>query len=69
MARIEQTRDGKRNSSAWGERMVGRGLIAEQIRNLFRVFRGQHGLDNSLPAHNRELFRPVHSGTRQRRLF
>jgi DNA repair photolyase len=69
LSRLRQTRDGKLSSSVWGERMVGRGLIAEQIRTLFRVFRQKHGLDAQMPAYNCELFQPPAARSGQLRLF
>ena len=38
LGRIQETRDGKMNSSSFGERMVGSGEIAQQIKNMFRLF-------------------------------
>jgi DNA repair photolyase len=69
LGRLQEARGGKLNSSAWGERMVGRGLIAEQIRNLFRVFRQRYGLDGNMPPYNCDLFRPPVPKSGQMRLF
>ncbi|WP_182870928.1 PA0069 family radical SAM protein [Stieleria mannarensis] len=69
LGRLQQVRGGKLNSSAWGERMVGQGMVAEQIRNLFRVFRHKHGLDRQMPPYNGELFRPPAAKSGQLRLF
>jgi DNA repair photolyase len=69
LGRLQAARGGKLNSSAWGERMVGRGLIADQIRSMFRVFRKKHGLDREMPPYNCDLFRPPAPKSRQLRLF
>ena len=69
LGRLQEARSGKLNSSVWGERMVGRGLIAEQIRNMFRVFRQRYGLDSKMPTHNRDLFQPPSPKSGQLRLF
>jgi DNA repair photolyase len=69
LGRIRQARGGRLSSSAWGERMVGNGLIAEHIRNMFRVFRQKYGLDREMPAYNRELFKPPLPKSGQLRLF
>jgi DNA repair photolyase len=69
MGRIQQTREGKCNNSEWGKRMVGSGPIADQIRNMFQVFRQKYGLDGKLPAHNCEIFKPPPSASGQLRLF
>jgi DNA repair photolyase len=69
IGRIQETRAGKLNDSTWGERMVGNGLIADQIRNLFRVFRAKHGLDSEMPPYNLDAFRPPVPASGQLRLF
>jgi DNA repair photolyase len=69
LGRIREARDGKLNSSAWGERMVGRGVLAEQIRNLHRIFRQKFDLDRDMPPYNCELFRAPRPKTGQLRLF
>ena len=69
LARIRETRGGKLSRSEWRERMVGTGEIADQIKNLFRVFRQKHGLDGKLPPYNCNLFQPPTSSSGQRRLF
>ena len=67
--RVREVRGGKLNSSAWSERMVGQGLIAEQIRTLHRVFRRKFGLDGELPPYNCQLFQPPRPRSGQLRLF
>lgn len=66
---IRRTRGGRFNSSRWGERMVGRGQTAEQIRNLFRVFARRYGLDDGLPPHDCRRFRRPTPRSGQLRLF
>lgn len=64
------TRDGALNSSAFGERLRGQGPIAAQIKQLFQVFAGKHGLDRALPAYSSAHFRrPEPTNERQLRLF
>lgn len=69
LGRIRETRGGKLSSSAWGERMVGTGELAEQIQKMFRLFKSKHGLDKKLPPHNCSLFRPPTPRSGQMRLF
>ena len=69
LGRIRQARSGKLNSSAWGERMVGHGAIADQIRSMFRVFRHKYGLDREMPPYNLDLFRPPIAQSGQMLLF
>ncbi len=69
LGRVQSTRGGKMNSSTWGERMVGSGEIAEQIRLMFRVFRQKFGLDEKLSPQNCELFQPPKPKYGQLRLF
>lgn len=65
---IRQTRDGKLNSSKWGERMKGTGEVAEQIRNLFQVFRQKLGFAK-LPPLDASQFIPPASASGQMSLF
>jgi DNA repair photolyase len=69
LGRLRQSRDGKLNSGEWGERMVGNGVLAEQIRAMFRIFRQKFGLNRELAKHNCEIFRPPVAKTGQLRLF
>jgi DNA repair photolyase len=69
LARLQDARGGKLNNSNWGERMAGRGMIAEQIENMFRVFRHKYGLDRKMPSYNCDLFRPPLPTVGQLRLF
>jgi len=66
---IRETRSGSLNSHEWSERMAGTGAIADQIRNLFQVFRRRHGLQKRLSPLDREQFLPPAGRNRQRRLF
>ena len=66
---IRQTRAGRLNDSKWGERMSGVGEIAEQIANLFHVFRVKFGLDRKPPPFDFSAFRPPKPSSGQLRLF
>ncbi|MEW4487227.1 PA0069 family radical SAM protein [Thalassoglobus sp. JC818] len=44
--RVRQTRDGQMSDATWGQRMVGTGEIANQIRIIFKVFRKKYGFCN-----------------------
>ena len=66
---VRKTRDGKLNSSNWGERMRGSGETADQIRTMFQLFSRKHGLDQKLPAHDCSLFQPPLPRSGQMRLF
>jgi DNA repair photolyase len=57
LGRISQTRGGAMNQSQFGQRMVGKGIIAEQIQMLFRKFRDRLGLGRGLPPHSAQHFR------------
>lgn len=69
LKRVQETRSGKMSSSAWGERMVGTGEIADQIRTMFQIFRRKHGLDGKMPSQNCDIFRPPIPKSGQMRLF
>jgi DNA repair photolyase len=66
---IRATRGGKLNSSRFGERMKGSGLIAEQIHQTFRLFARKHDLDRAMPELDFTQFRPPASKSGQLRLF
>lgn len=66
---IRQMRGGRLNGSKWGERMVGTGPVAEQIRQMFGTFARRFGLDRGIPDHDRSLFRPPKAASGQLRLF
>ncbi|MCG6156640.1 PA0069 family radical SAM protein [Rubinisphaera margarita] len=65
---VRQTRSGKLNESNWGERMVGSGEIANQIRTMFQVFRQKYGFSN-LPELDVTQFVPPQPSSGQLRLF
>ncbi len=65
---IKQTRGGKFNESTWGQRMVGSGEIADQIRNMFRIFRQKFEFED-LSALDVLQFTPPRSKSGQLRLF
>ncbi|TWT55468.1 Radical SAM superfamily protein [Thalassoglobus neptunius] len=69
LGRLQEARGGKLNSSEWGERMTGTGLMADQIRKMFRLFRQKHGLDAEMPSYKCDLFRPPDPKSGQMRLF
>jgi DNA repair photolyase len=69
LSRIRATRGGRLNSSEWGERMVGTGEIAEQIKKMFRLFRHKHALDRKMPPQDCSQFRPPVAKSGQLRLF
>ncbi len=65
---IRDTRSGKLNESNWGQRMVGSGEIANQIRTMFQVFRQKYGFSD-LPKLDTTQFIPPQPTTGQLRLF
>jgi DNA repair photolyase len=65
---IRQTRGGELNQTDWSQRMVGSGELADQIRNMFSIFRAKYGYGD-LPKLSRELFRPPTDRNGQLRLF
>lgn len=69
LGRLRHARGGKANESAWGQRMVGSGALADSLRTTFRLFRRKHGLDRSLPAFNCDAFRPPAAKSGQLPLF
>ncbi len=67
---LRQCREGELYRAEFGERFVGTGAIADQIRQTFRVFCRRHGLDRETPPQNREAFRrPRADGRGQMALF
>ncbi|MGE3775729.1 MAG: PA0069 family radical SAM protein [Pirellulaceae bacterium] len=65
---VRQTRSGKLSDSTWGQRMVGTGEIAEQIKSLFSVFRQKFRFSH-LPPLDCSQFRPTVPRRGQLRLF
>ena len=59
LGRIRSMRNGKLNSSQFGERMRGEGLLAEQIRQLFAVACRRFGLNERDFQLNCDAFRRV----------
>jgi DNA repair photolyase len=66
---IRATHDGKLSNSEFGQRMRGKGEIAEQIRRVFHVFAARYKLANDLPEYNRTAFRPPQTANGQMQLF
>lgn len=69
LGRIRSVRDGKLNDSTWGQRQLGSGLIADQIRSMFALFRKQYQLDRELPTLDVDRFRLPAELSGQMRLF
>ncbi len=65
---IRQTREGKLNRSGFNQRTRGTGPIAEQIRNMFRVFRNKLGFTD-LPAYSTHHFHAPTANDGQMQLF
>src|SRR5579872_5831409 len=55
---IRSTRGGNLNSSQFGERMKGSGVIADEIGKTFRLFARKFGLDKPMPELDFTQFRP-----------
>jgi DNA repair photolyase len=55
---IRQSRDGRENDPRFGSRMSGSGLFAELLAQRFRLARKRYGLDQGMPPHKLDLFRP-----------
>jgi DNA repair photolyase len=66
---IRQTRAGKLNDSNWGDRLSGVGEIAEQIGNVFSVFKHKFGLDRPMPSLDFHSFKRPKPASGQLRLF
>ena len=69
LSRIRQVRNGELNSAAFGERMAGSGVIADQINQTFKLFRKQLGYLDRFPMLNCDDFMPPTSSSGQQRLF
>lgn len=69
LSRIRQTRGGKLYVAQFGERLRGRGEVAKQIEQTFRVFAGKLGLDAKPTQLDTTQFRPPPDSAGQRRLF
>ena len=66
---IRSTRDGQISNSEWGKRFRGTGPIAQQIQQIFEVFRNKCSLDLPQPALDVSQFRPPTPRSGQMRLF
>ncbi|MGA7178720.1 MAG: PA0069 family radical SAM protein [Thiobacillaceae bacterium] len=58
MSLVRQSRGGRENDPRFGSRMVGSGQFAALIAQRFRVAQQRFGLDQGLPPHRLDLFRP-----------
>ena len=54
---IESLHGGQVNSSNFGERMRGQGIIAETIRQMYRAAKQKHFADRSMPEYDLKAFR------------
>jgi DNA repair photolyase len=66
---IRSTRDGHMNDARFGSRMRGTGSYAQHIKQTFKVFARQCGLDGPLPELNTSQFQPPTPASGQLRLF
>ena len=66
---IRQIRGGKLNESQFGKRMRGTGEIAEQIDQMFQVFKKRFRLDGEIPPYDFTRFVPPCPSSGQMRLF
>lgn len=66
---VRSVREGKLNSANFGERMAGTGEIAEQIHQVFQVFKKKFGLDGKLTPYDFSQFRPPRMPGGQLALF
>ena len=69
LGRIKETRGGKYNNSQWGQRMVGTGEIADQIRSIFKTFQNKYNLERQMLPHNCTDFRVPTPESGQMTLF
>lgn len=58
MSLIRQSRDGRENDPHFGSRMSGSGPFAELLAKRFRLAKARYGLDQGMPPHKLDLFRP-----------
>jgi DNA repair photolyase len=68
-ALIRAVRGGDLYNAAFGQRMRGTGPIAEQIGQMFQVFKKRYALEGPLPAYDTSQFRPPRATSGQMRLF
>ncbi|MCA9101554.1 MAG: PA0069 family radical SAM protein [Planctomycetales bacterium] len=69
LAAVRRMRDGRLNTSEFGQRMRGKGNVAHQITQMFQVFATRYGLDRPMPPLDTSQFRRPAGDPRQRRLF
>ena len=67
LSRVRSMRGGKLYDAAWGKRLRGEGVHAQQIERLFDVALRRHGLDRDYPPLRTDLFR--RPGAEQLELF
>ena len=60
--RVKSMRGGKLNDSTFGKRMVGEGLHAEQIAQMFNLYRRKYGLDKPRVSLSAASFRRPEEG-------
>jgi DNA repair photolyase len=66
---IRSIRNGKMNETEFGTRMRGQGPVAEQVKQVFKVFAKRFGLDQPLPPLDGGRFEPPQPTSGQLRLF
>lgn len=66
---IQSTREGKLNSSEYGKRMRGKGALAEQIQQTFKIFKRKLGFQDELPPLDFSQFEVPRPKSGQLRLF
>jgi hypothetical protein len=66
-ALVREARDGKLNTSRFGNRMRGEGVYAEGVRNTFKVFCRKLGYGEPVPLDTSQFCPPMVDG--QLRLF
>jgi DNA repair photolyase len=66
---VRSTRGGQLYNSKWGERQRGKGIMAEQIEQTFRVFAKRYALDGDSQGLNCDAFRPPKPTSGQLPLF
>jgi DNA repair photolyase len=66
---VRETRSGGLNNSTFGERFRGRGPLAEQVQQTFRVFTRRLGLAGPRAEFDLSQFRPPTPASGQLRLF
>lgn len=69
LSRIRSTRDGKLSDAQYGSRMRGKGEMAEQIKQTFKVFAKKYRLDRKLPPMDFTQFRAPRASSGQMSMF